>query len=327
MAFRIHHTPQSIVCRVAAAALAAALTAAHAQPAPADPNVLVRSGTIEITRLDYEAELTRLPEDIRGGFGANPQRVDQLLQNMLLQKLLAAQARDLGLDKDPVIQRRLAMEIDRTLSTLMIAQIEQAVGREFDALPNKDALARERYLVEKERFRTPEQVTVTHILFDTKKRSRDEALREAEAVRARIAAGEDMATLAKALSDDPSAARNGGRIDYFSRERMDPAFSKAAFELKKVGDVSAPVEGRYGIHVIRLEGRKEPTIPPFEDVRTTLVTEMRKTYVDRKRVERVNALGNDPQRYVNREAIDALVVRPDVDPAGKPGEPPAAKPQ
>jgi peptidyl-prolyl cis-trans isomerase C len=301
--------------------------AAGTQPAPADPNVLLRSGRVEVTRSDYDTELTRLPEEIRGGFGVSSQRVDQLLRNLLIQKLLAAEARNAGIDKDPVTQRRIAAEIDRLLSTLMVAQIEQAAGREFDAQPNKDKMARERYLVEQERFRTAEQVTVTHILFDTKKRSKDEALREAEAVRARIAAGEDMAALAKALSDDPSAARNSGRLDYFTRDRMDPAFSKAAFELKSVGDLSAPVESRFGIHVIRLEGRKESAPVPFEQVQATLVGELRKSYVDRKRVEHVNALGNDPQLYVNRDAVDALVVRPDADAIRKAGESKATPPK
>jgi parvulin-like peptidyl-prolyl isomerase len=311
-------------CRVGllAVALAAAQTTAIAQPAPppTDPNVLLRSGTIEVTRIDYEAELTRLPEESRAGFGVNPQRVDQLLQNILVQKLLAADARAAGIDKDPLVQRRIALEADRVLTSQMVARIEHEAGREFDAQPNRDRQARERYLVEKARFTAPEQVTVTHILFDTKKRSRDEALREAEAVRARIAAGEDMVALAKALSDDPSAARNGGRLDYFGRERMDPAFSKAAFELKNVGDLSAPVESRFGIHVIRLEGRKEATVQPFEAVRGTLVAEQRKAYVERKRAERVAALANDPNLYVNRDAIDALVVRPDPEAIRKAGE-------
>jgi peptidyl-prolyl cis-trans isomerase C len=308
--------------RALAIALAAVVANASAQSTPAapDPNVLLRSGTVEVTRLDYDAELTRLPEEARAGFGANPQRVDQLLQNILVQKLLAAEARSAGIDKDPVVQRRIAAEIERTLGGFMIARMEQEAGREFDAQPNLDRQARERYLVEKDRFTTPEQVTVTHILFDTKKRSRDEALREAEAVRARIAAGEDMAALAKKLSDDPSAARNSGHLDYFGRERMDPAFSKAAFALVSVGDLSTPVESRFGIHVIRLDGRKEAGVQPFEKVRGTLIAEQRKVYVERKRADRVAALAKDPQLYVNKEAIDALVVRPDADAIRKAGE-------
>jgi hypothetical protein len=40
---------------------------------------------------------------------------------------------------------------------------------------------------------------------------------------------------------------------------------------------------------------------------------MRKTYVDRVRNDYVNALRTDPKVYVNKEAVDALLVQPDYD--------------
>ena len=311
--------------RAAARALSVALLIApwaHGQataPAPApipaaDSEVLLRSGNVVVTRVDYDAEFfSRVPENARGEFAVSASRVDSLLTALLVRKRLAAQARDAGIDRDPAVQRRIAAEADKVLSTLMVARIVEEAESEFDALPNKEGLVRERYLVSKGTLRTPEQVTVTHILFDTKTRTRDEALQQAREVRARIAAGESMEALAKALSDDPSAQKNAGQLEYFGRERMDPSFSKAAFALANVGDLSEPVVSRFGVHIIRLDGRKESAIPPLEKVQATLLAEMRKAYVDRKRAERVDALRSDPQIYINHAAVDALVVRTDAD--------------
>ncbi len=48
---------------------------------------------------------------------------------------------------------------------------------------------------------------------------------------------------------DCSSAHKGGDLDFFSRKRMHPAFSDAAFALQ-VGDISAIVDSPSGIHVI-----------------------------------------------------------------------------
>lgn len=305
---------------VALLLLGAPLAHGQAQPAPAvampsasaPSTVLLRSGDVTVTRADYDTELARLPENYRGAFGVEAQRVDALLGNLLVQKMLAAQARDAGIDRDPAMQRRIAAEIDKLLAAEKVARIEADARRAFDAQDN-EARARELYLQRRDTLRTPEQVSVTHILFDTKKRTEEEAVKLAKETRARIVAGENMEALAKALSDDPSAQRNNGRLDFFVKERMDPPFSKAAFALKNVGDLSEPVVGRFGVHVIRLDGHREGTIPPFEQVRGSILDEMRKAHVDRVRNEYVSSLRTDPKVYVNKEAIDALLVQPDYD--------------
>jgi peptidyl-prolyl cis-trans isomerase C len=295
---------------------------AHGQPQPAPASampsasapstVLLRSGDVTVTRADYDTELARLPENYRGAFGVEAQRVDALLGNLLVQKVLAAQAREAGIDREAPMQRRIAAETDKLLAAEKVARIEADARRAFDAQDN-EARAREIYLQRRDTLRTPEQVAVTHILFDAKKRTEEEATRLAKEARARIVAGENMEALAKALSEDPSAQRNNGRLDFFVKERMDPPFSKAAFALSKVGDLSEPVVGRFGVHIIRLDGRKEGSIPPFEQVRASILDEMRKTYVDRVRNDYANALRTDPKVYVNKEAVDALLVQPDYD--------------
>ena len=65
-------------------------------------DVLVRTPEMVITRADWEAELTRIPDDQRVAFATSPQRVQAALNNLLVNRTLAERARAKGLDKDPV---------------------------------------------------------------------------------------------------------------------------------------------------------------------------------------------------------------------------------
>jgi peptidyl-prolyl cis-trans isomerase C len=287
---------------------------ASAQTASAD-TVLISNSFATITRAEYDAELLKLPIDIRAGFANSARRVNDLLVRMLTQKSLAAQAKAAKFDASPEASRRVQLEVDRLLAQIFIESVEAKAGAEFDANRTKyEARARELYVVDRNSFITPEQVEATHILFDTKKRSADEAKKLAQETRAKIAAGADMGKLAKELSDDASA-QNNGALGWFTKKDMDPAFGEAAFALKKTGDVSEPVLSQFGWHIIRLDGRRPAAVRTFDESRETILAELKKRYVDEKREEALVAIRRDPKTQVNREAVDALTPRVDVEAA------------
>jgi hypothetical protein len=65
--------------------------------------------------------------------------------------------------------------------------------------------------------------------------------------------------------------------------------------------------------VIRLDGRRAAVPKPFDEVRETILGEMRQKYVDEQREAAIAKLRNDPTIRANREAIDALTIRVDPD--------------
>jgi peptidyl-prolyl cis-trans isomerase C len=301
--------------RTLACGLAAALVLfnapAYAQ-APATDPVLVEYGQVKLYRSEYEAELQKLPADIRPGFANSPRRVIDLLNRMIVQKALAAQAREQRLAEAPEFAARYHVELDRVLAQLRVAELEDRAGREFDARREQfESRARELYIVERKKYERPEQVSASHILFDLRKHSKDEALALANQARAKIAAGADFNQLAKAISEDPSAASNSGRLDFFTRADMDAAFAEAAFALKQPGDVSQPVLSQFGWHVIKLEQRRPAGVRSFDEVRNLIMADLRTKYVDDKRDAVVNAIRADPALKLNQDAVDALVIRTD----------------
>jgi len=122
------------------------------------------------------------------------------------------------------------------------------------------------------RLTLPEQVRVRHILLSWKPLGKPDdkaALYEQmQAILEKARAGEDFAELAREYSDD-STRMNGGDVGFFYRGQMLPAFEAAAFALPP-GEISDIVETNYGLHILRLEERKEAQLLPLDEVRDQL---------------------------------------------------------
>ena len=90
------------------------------------------------------------------------------------------------------------------------------------------------YEQHKEEFRREEQVRARHILFKLPQQAgAEEEARirgEAETTLQRIRAGEDFATLASQLSEDPVSAQRGD-LGFFKRGEMVKSFEDTAFGL------------------------------------------------------------------------------------------------
>ncbi|HEX7272833.1 MAG TPA: peptidylprolyl isomerase [Casimicrobiaceae bacterium] len=304
--------------RTLSALLLAALVAATdclAQTQGAPDEVLAENALVKLTRADYEAELLmRVPPGMRTEFQMSPQRLTLFLNTLLIDKTLAQEARNAGLDRDPEVVRRLQSETDKMYAQLMLAKIEADAAAEFDKQSERFvAAARETYLLDKAKYVLPEQVSASHILFETSKGGDDAALARAKEARAKLLAGADFATLAKQVSDDKTAPFNGGALGWFGPGKMDPAFSKAAFDLKKVGDLSEPVKSQFGWHIIRLDGRQASRPMTFEEAQKVIMPELKARHVQEARTQKLAAIAKDPEMKVNQPAIDGLVVKaPDI---------------
>ncbi len=148
--------------------------------------------------------------------------------------------------------------------------------QEFAALaaPSDEAIAAYYDEHRTDRFDAPESVHARHILIKLEpgadEKARAAARKKAEDALARAKKGEDFATLAEKLSDDPGSAKSGGDLGTFSRGKMVPAFETAAFDLAP-GQLSEIVESPFGFHVIKVEAKTPGGPKPLDEVRGEIV--------------------------------------------------------
>jgi peptidyl-prolyl cis-trans isomerase SurA len=74
-------------------------------------------------------------------------------------------------------------------------------------------------------------------------------------IRERIIAGEPFDVVARATSDDASAQRNGGNLNYFTVFSMVYPFENVAYHTP-VGEVSMPFRSDYGYHILKVNDRR-----------------------------------------------------------------------
>jgi foldase protein PrsA len=97
------------------------------------------------------------------------------------------------------------------------------------------------------------ETCVEHILFDNKP--------AADAARAKIAAGQDFATIAKTESKDTGSGAQGGSLGCVAPGNFVPEFETAMNALKP-GELSQPIESQFGFHLIRVKSRQ---VLPLKD--------------------------------------------------------------
>jgi peptidyl-prolyl cis-trans isomerase SurA len=104
-----------------------------------------------------------------------------------------------------------------------------------------------------------ESVVQTHVRHILMRQSEIQSLAEARTkllqLRVRIEQGEDFAVLARAHSEDTVSAAGGGDLGWMNPGQLVPAFESAMGRLNP-GELSAPVETPFGLHLIQVLERR-----------------------------------------------------------------------
>lgn len=91
----------------------------------------------------------------------------------------------------------------------------------------------------------------------------DEARRSAfekiEVLQERLKAGADFAAIAREYSDDPGSGALGGDLGFVQKGELVASFEAVAFALKP-GQVSEPVETRFGYHLIQVLDKEDGSV-------------------------------------------------------------------
>ncbi len=130
----------------------------------------------------------------------------------------------------------------------------------------------------RDQYRVPEQVKVSHILIKTPLPGPDgkvdekgaaEAQRRAEDLMKQVKSGANFEELAKKYSEDTGSAKQGGSLGWIGRGQTVPEFEKTAFSLPK-GQISDLVKSSYGYHIIRMDDKQDAHVKTLDEVKSTI---------------------------------------------------------
>lgn len=288
-------TRQSIVVRVFVSAVlaipffnASAVTAA--EPSGAPSTVVAKQGGVSVTLEDIDMFAQTVPPEQRNGFFDSPARLEDLIGTLLLKKQLAVEAHALGLDHDPTVVAKIAAASDNALSVARMKKFKEDLK-----LPDFSQLAKEEFLGHKEKYALPLKLDVKQVLISIKGHTKDEARALAETVRKdALAKPGEFDALVEKFSEDPSKPQNHGLMLDAGGSQYVQAFSDAAKELKKIGDISPVVESPYGYHVLQLVNRTAPSQPTFQDVKQKIIARLQADYTEKQVREHTDSIRNLP---------------------------------
>ena len=299
-----------------------AATTTVAISADLPPGAIVKQGTAVLTLDDIDAFAARMPPEQRAGYFDNATRLDSTLRQLLVERQVANDARAIGLDKDPNVQRQILLATEATLSTARVAKLKADLK-----IPELDELARERYQANRESFNVPEALDVVHILISTSKHSDEEAHALADKVHAEAVADPDnFSRLVSEYSEDPSAAENRGLMsEAGDKTKYVPQFADAANQLKTPGQISPVVKTGFGYHILMLVRKTPGRVRGYDEVKDGLVKELSDEYVKQQVLNYMQTMQSNEVES-NAELVKSLRTRYGIAEPGHDDQESAAKP-
>lgn len=233
--------------------------AAQAFAAGGEDEIIARMGSIELTRKDMTPVTGTLPPQLTA---EQIRAVDQALRAELIRRALLKEATQAAWDKKPEVQQ----QIDAAREQVIVATFINHQARPAPSYPT-DAEIQAAYEANKPLLVRPNEVHLAQI-YVAEQAKADEAARRAREK------GADFAQLSAKYSQHAESARNGGDMGWLPLETLTSEVRAAAEKLAP-GEISKPVKGAQGWHVLKLIARKGGEPIPLAEVRERLVQSLR----------------------------------------------------
>jgi peptidyl-prolyl cis-trans isomerase SurA len=262
---------------------------------------IITLGDLQHTHRQIEAEIRQqgltgiqLQEEVK-------KRASDALRDRIDQLLLVQKAKDLNINVDSDVTKRLAeMQVQsritdpdkfhqfvseqtgmsfedfkQQLKNQLLTQ--RVIGQEISSritIPEPEK--RKYYEEHKKDFVRQEEVFLQQILISTEGKTPAQvaaAEKKAKSLVDRARKGEKFSDLAAANSDDLETARNGGELPPFKRGELRKEIEDIVFKQEK-GYVTDPIRVPNGFLILRVEDRYKPGLASFEEVENEITERM-----------------------------------------------------
>ncbi len=213
------------------------------------------------------AELARIMLDDRGGdsTASNSTMHQQVAEQLVRNELFVQQALQLGLDKDPDIERRTEMAHRDLLANAYLRAYDQAHPITIQQIQAEYERRKARLIGEKE-------YSVRHILVA------DSVV--AKQIIQRLRAGAAFAQLVDDFSLDDASKNYGGSLGWISVDNADKALIDVVAKLKSGHRTSVPIQTPLGWDVVELDAVREIRILPLDAVKARFLAQLRQAQTD-----------------------------------------------
>jgi peptidylprolyl isomerase len=271
-----------------------------ASPLQADDAVVAKIGTREVTAAEVRPYLDGLTAADRTALTADKAALTRFVRSILVNRSVLQDAVEAGWDKKPQTVAGLARLRDQYLVESYLAE----VGKVPDDYPSDEEVQKV-YAAEKESLQLPRRYRVSQIFIA------DDGDKEATRKRAQEIADTlkdepgEFAALAKRNSNDTASAARGGDLGWLAEAEITPEIRTAVAGLSK-GEISAPVAGRSGFHILLLQDKREAGPAPLDEVKGELANLLRNQRAALNRETHVSTLLQRQPVSVNELALEAL---------------------
>jgi peptidyl-prolyl cis-trans isomerase C len=273
----------------------------HAQETDTNLEIFAERGKGVVTQDDFTARADRIPEHSRKSTLRDRNRVNTLLQSLLIASQLAADAREAGFDKEKIVIDRMRLAADAELADAWLSHYVE-VRSEADY----EALAHEYYLLNGKTIRSSPKVDVSHILISTNERSDTEAKDLADTIYIKLTKDPSQCDqFIVEYSEDPSAPSNKGKFKNVKKGDMVKNFEVTAFALQQ-DEISEPVKTNFGYHIIRLDAKIKPRQMTFEEVKDQLVAREQAKHNERVKADYLDSLNSQEIRMSEAQLLEMV---------------------
>lgn len=226
------------------------------------------------------------------------QTFHQVLDEVIDQKLLAAEATRRKLDNDPLVRRRIAAAREKILGDAVIeAETEHAAS---------DSAVKALYDEQARLSKQTDEVHAQQILAASQA--------DADLARKQVEGGAAFDAVALQRSIDPATRYNGGDLGYVALDVLPQPYA-AALAGAKPGDLVGPFRTDAGWVVLKLDDRRAEAPLSMEEARPQIVR-----FLDFSAVRDLIA-------RLRQKSSPKLLIGPAVDVPGAPREPASAPPE
>ena len=217
-----------------------------------DNRIVVSESDIERIITLFERKLQRLPTQ---------QELNGLVEAEVREEILYREALAMGLDEDDtIVRRRMAQKVEFLFNDLVEAAepTEEELRQYLDQYP--------------EQFFEPERLSFVHVYFNADKRS-DNTRADAQHVLSQLNAEQG--------GIDPASAGDTFMFGYAFADQSERQVARmfgtefvSALASLETGSWQGPVVSAYGLHLVYIEERTQPRLPPLDEIRDTVLNEL-----------------------------------------------------